>query len=384
MGAKSSMNLRIEKLVQGGEGLAFHEGKAIFVPFALPGELVQVELAEEKRDFAFSTLLEVLEPSPDRVPPPCPVYGDCGGCNLQHLSYEAQLREKAAIVRETFRRTAHLDPGELTIAASVAYSYRNRLQFHLSPRGRLGFMRRASSAVVEVPTCPIALRSVRKWIEARAGTSKGFEELKQFIVGKDRFVVFGLEEELFIEGKQGVVSVPVAGEPISFHLRGFFQSNLYLLDRFVPEVVEGLEGRVAADLYSGVGLFGRFLSRSFERVIMVEHNQYALALAKENAPGQGNEYHALSVEDWCRGPGSKAELDCVLVDPPRVGLTGEVRAWIKARKPPILVYVSCDPVTLARDAADLASSGYRLDFLKVFDFYPQTGHAECHARFRLE
>lgn len=381
---KSPLNLRIEKLVSGGEGLGFHEGKAVFVPYALPGELVSVEIAEEKRDFAAAALLEVKEPSPERVTPPCAVYGDCGGCNLQHLVYEAQLREKSAIVRETFTRIARFDPGELPIVPSLPFAYRNRLQFHLSDRRWLGFMRRNSQAVVEIATCPIALRPIQAWIEARANGDRAYEELKDYIVGKDRFIVFGAGDEVFVEGKWGVIEAPVAGEPIRFHIRGFFQSNLYLLDRLVPEVVEDLSGRAVADLYSGVGLFGRFLSRRFDRVVMVEQNQYALGLAKTNAPGAGNEYHALSVEDWCRGPGAAAEFDCVLVDPPRVGLSAEIRAWLTAKGPSRIVYVSCDPVTLARDAADLVAGGYRLEHLKIFDFYPQTGHAECHARFRRD
>lgn len=381
--AENGSLLKIEKLVAGGDGLAFQEGRAVFVPFALPGELVRAAVAESRRDFASAQLREVLEPSPLRVEPPCPIYGACGGCNLQHLSYSGQVEAKAEIVAEAFRRVARIDPGEVAVVPSLPFAYRNRLQFHLTAEGQLGFMRRASNAVVAAPTCPVALRSVQAWIEERAGTARAREELKAFIVGKDRFLAFGLGDKVYLEGRDGLLKASVAGESFAFHIKGFFQSNLHLLDSFVPEVVAGLEGETAADLFCGVGLFSRFLSRRFAKVVSVEQNPFALELAKENAPGPRAEYHALSVEDWSRGPSARQPFDCVLVDPPRVGLSAEVRAWLQAKRPPLLVYVSCDPVTLARDAGDLAKAGYRLDYLKAFDFYPQTSHVECHARFRL-
>jgi tRNA/tmRNA/rRNA uracil-C5-methylase (TrmA/RlmC/RlmD family) len=117
--------------------------------------------------------------------------------------------------------------------------------------------------------------------------------------------------------------------------------------------------------------------------VAVEQNPVALELARENAAGSQNEFHAASTEDWTRTASATQRFDCVLVDPPRTGLSPEVRAWFAKRKPPLIVYVSCDPVTLARDSGELVKAGYRLDLLKVFDFYPQTHHVECHARFRL-
>jgi 23S rRNA (uracil1939-C5)-methyltransferase len=375
--------LRVEKLVAGGDGLAFLDGKAVFVPFALPGELVLATIVESKKDFAKANLVEVLSPSPHRVEPPCPIYGECGGCNLQHLGYQRQVAEKAAIVAESFRRLGHIDPGEVAAVPSLPFAYRNRLQLHFTAEGRLGFMRRASNSVVEASTCPVAVKALQSWIEERAGTRRAMDELAPFTVGKDRFLSFGFGEDVFLEGRDEVVVAAVAGQLIRFHMKGFFQSNLYLLDRFIPDVMEGLEGGLAADLYSGVGLFSRFLEKRFSKVVAVESNPFALDLARENAPGPHNEYHALSVEDWVRTESAGQRFDCVLVDPPRTGLAPSVRAWLAASRPSLLVYVSCDPVTLARDAGALCASGYRLDSLKAFDFYPQTNHVECHARFRL-
>ncbi|HOX31084.1 MAG TPA: class I SAM-dependent RNA methyltransferase [Spirochaetales bacterium] len=374
------LQLRVEKLVAGGDALAFHEGKAVFVPLALPGELVRAELRRSRRDFAQASLLEVLEPSPLRAPPECPIYGACGGCNLQHLAYPAQLEAKAAIVAEAFRRTGGIELGELEVRPSPPFGYRNRMQLHRSPRGRVGFMRRSSAEIVEAPGCPVAVAPIADWIAERAAGSGGLEGLGG-PGGAGRFLAFGYGGELWLEGRRDLVEVAVAGQAIRFRLASFFQSNLQLLERFVPEALAGLGGGSAADLYCGVGLFGAFLARRFERVCCVEQDPAALGLARANVGAAGAEYHALAVEDWVRGPGSGKRFDCVLVDPPRSGLGAPVRAWLKRSKPPLLVYVSCDPVTLARDAADLLAGGFALESLAAYDFYPQTGHVECHARF---
>ena len=375
------LQLRVEKLVAGGDGLAFHQGKAVFVPLALPGELVLATIAQERRDFSQARLVEVLEPSRHRVKPACPIYGECGGCNLQHLAYPRQVEEKALIVSESLRRTGRIEREEIPAVPSLPFSYRNRMQLHLTPEGRVGLMRRSSSDLVEAPSCPVAVKPVQDWIESRAGSARAGREVGPYVLGKDRFLVFGYQDEVWIEGERGVVEVRVAGEPIRFHLKGFFQSNLYLLDYFVPDALAGLSGALAADLYCGVGLFGRFLARSFGRVTCVEHNPFALDLARENVPGAANEFQSLPVEDWIRTEGAKRRFDCVVVDPPRTGLSAPVRAWLCAAKPPVVVYVSCDPVTLSRDAAELLRAGYALESIKAFDFYPQTGHVECHARF---
>jgi 23S rRNA (uracil1939-C5)-methyltransferase len=377
------LKLRVEKLVAGGDGLAFYEGKAVFVPFALPGELVLARIASVKRDFAQAELLEVLEPSRHRVEALCPIYRECGGCNLQHLSYSRQVEEKSLIVAEAFSRTAKLETGAVEAVPSLPFAYRNRMQLHFTREGRIGLMRRSSSEVVEAASCPIACRPIQGWMESRAGTAKAFEELEGYVLGKDRFIVFGYGDELWIEGERGVVELKVAGQPIRFHLRGFFQSNLYLLDYFVPEVVAGLSGLRAADLYCGVGLFGRFLARSFQQLVCVEQDPHALDLAKVNVPGEGHEFHSQAMEDWVRGPSARKPFDLVLVDPPRSGLAPAVRDWLVRSRPPAIAYVSCDPVTLARDSGALISSGYELRSLKAFDFYPQTSHVECHARYSL-
>jgi 23S rRNA (uracil1939-C5)-methyltransferase len=243
--------------------------------------------------------------------------------------------------------------------------------------------RRSSSELVEVPACPVACAAIDAWMRERAGKGGARDKLALQLDGADRFIVFGSGERLWIEGRDELAQVVVAGRSLRFPVRGFFQSNLSLLGEFALRATAGLSGERAADLYCGVGLFGSFLASSFASVVCVEENAAALALAKSNLPGSGHELCAQKVEAWTKGSSASRHFDAVLADPPRTGLGAEVRAWIGRSRPPEIVYLSCDPVTLARDAKNLVGSGYELAGLELFDFYPQTSHVECHARFRL-
>ncbi|HUX39455.1 MAG TPA: class I SAM-dependent RNA methyltransferase [Rectinemataceae bacterium] len=379
MAGDGRVTLDIEKLVAGGEGIAFHEGRAVFVPFVLPGERVEARIVEERRDYARAELLAVLAPSADRVDPECPLFGLCGGCGLQHAGYSAQLAAKQAFVREIFRRGAGFDPGLPRIVASKPYGYRNRVQFHLDGQGRVGYMKRDSEELVAVASCPIADPAIETWLAEHGGPLR--EELRPFIGNATRFIVYGAEGASYLEGRHRRVSVGVLGERIFFDIEAFFQSNLGILGELVEAALAGIEGGTAADLYAGVGLFGHFLAKGGARVVMVEQDARSLAEARKNVVGPVHQWHAQSVDEWCRGPGARARFDSLVVDPPRSGLSPALRSWILRSRPPQVSYVSCDPVTLARDAKELVAGGYRLDSLVLFDFYPQTGHVESLARF---
>ncbi|NLJ46583.1 MAG: class I SAM-dependent RNA methyltransferase, partial [Treponema sp.] len=186
MRAREMVELRIEKLAVGGDGLAFPDGKAVFVPGTIPGELVRASLSESVKasgDWASAEVRELLQASPDRVDPPCPLYGTCGGCSLQHLSYERQVREKAAILADCLSRIGGISVPDIGVVPSVPYSYRNRMQFHRSPGGGIGLKRRAGTEVVETPTCPVADLPIRRWMEAREGRGRVREDLRSYLAG---------------------------------------------------------------------------------------------------------------------------------------------------------------------------------------------------------
>lgn len=399
-----TVDLKIEKLAVGGDGLAFPEGRAVFVPGTVPGETVRAALAEDgkaDRDWTSAEVVEILDPSPDRIDPECPLYGVCGGCSLQHIAYDRQVRGKAEILRDCLARIGGISVLDIEVVSSEPYSCRNRMQFHLVPSGGIGLKRRAGTEVVETPTCPVADRPIRRWMEAREGRGRAREDLRSYLEGKDRFLVFadgragdngragddgraGLgEPRVYLEGRDGEVRVPVAGRGIVFHVKSFFQSNLRALDALVPTVVEGLSGGRVADLYCGVGLFGSFLRDSFEDLVCVEHNPFALEYARRNAAGR-TEYHALAVEEWVKSPSARKGFETAVLDPPRSGLSPAVRDWLAAARIPSVSYVSCDPATLARDLRDLIGRGYRIESVRMHDFFPQTGHLETHVRLRWD
>ena len=365
--------LSIARLVAGGDGLGFIDGKAVFVSGVLPGERVSIRIAQRRGDYDRAVLLEVLEASPHRVTPGCRFAGICGGCDWLHISHEEQLRQKVSIVTEAMRRTGHIEREEPVIEPSEPWRSRNRAQVHRGPAGSLGYMGARSAEVVAVDACPIVAPAIERLFRGEAKPPTGLE----------RFTVFGDDEMLAVEGGDDHrdLAVDVSGRRILFSVGCFFQSNLAALRKLVPWALEGCAGGSAADLYCGVGLFGSFLAPRFERIICVESSAMSLAYARRNVASGAHEFYPMSVEQWIQSGAAQGGLDAVVVDPPRAGLGAEVREWLVRNPPRRLVYVSCNPVTLARDLGALtAPGGLTLDDLRLFDFYPQTSHGEAVAR----
>ena len=204
--------------------------------------------------------------------------------------------------------------------------------------------------------------------------------------GLERFVAFGYGDRAWLEGVDGEVAVAIDGgagaRTLRFDVGGFFQSNLAMVERLVPAVCGDVGGQRAADLYCGVGLFATFLSGKFGKLTCVEQDKRAIGHACANV-GPGASYAASSLETWTRSAQSRERFDYIVVDPPRAGLAAPVRAWLAASKAPVIGYVSCDPVSLARDSGALLKAGYVVESATVFDFYPQTSHVETYVRFML-
>lgn len=386
MTAGDSVELSIDRLAAGGDGLGFIDGIACFVAGAAPGDRLLARIREIRKDYCKADIARVLESAPSRAEPPCPYYGNCGGCSLMHMDYASQLAAKRRIAAEAFRRIGALpDAEEPAILPSAPLGYRNRAQFHFSPGGELGYARRSSNDILPISSCPILAEPLASWLADNAGT-KAFRLLGKALKGARRFVAFapgGSDGTTYLQGRDGELSLELAGKRFGFHVEGFFQSNLSLLPALIEEACGGMQGARAADLYCGVGLFGAFLKERFDSLVCVEQDARALGYACRNV-GKGADYAALSLESWTAGAQARAPFDYALVDPPRTGLAPAVRAWLLASRPPAIGYVSCDPVSLARDSGELVRGGYRLERLTLFDFYPQTAHVESYARFILE
>ncbi|HEV2297114.1 MAG TPA: 23S rRNA (uracil(1939)-C(5))-methyltransferase RlmD [Candidatus Acidoferrales bacterium] len=434
------MRVKIEKLVYGGDGLAHSDGTTLFVPFVLPGEEVEVTATERSKRFARCRLESVLTPSADRIEPVCPHYGVCGGCHYQHISYEAQLHFKEEILRETLRRLGHLDLHHpITVHASPPFGYRNRAQWKIRPlenRSRrplersgdgqslgVGYFRAASSVLCPVETCAVLSPTLSSVLDAlRRGFTdhslpEEIQEVEAFADAEDQKLLLNVScssmrttkktvfEKLSqeIAGIESVLLRESRGEsmelkgPGFLHCRvgdkrfrvghlSFFQVNRHVLESLAHTVATSAgSGKLVFDLYAGVGLLSAFLMDNFATVEAVEADPAAARDLEVNAPANGKNIssHNQSAEtflsQWKRKQGAKSP-DVIVVDPPRAGLeSGALRALLDISAPRI-IYVSCDPSTLARDLAQLCSKMYKVKEIHLFDMFPQTYHIESLVR----
>ncbi len=424
------MRLNIEKLVYGGDGLARlpaddrGPGKAVFVPFVLPGETVEATLREEKPGFARAQLDGILATSPRRIDPRCPYFQRCGGCHYQHTDYEHQLEIKTAILRENLRRIARLDlDSELHVHPSPPWNYRNRSRFKIqtAPEFAVGYYKLNSHELLPVAECPISSPLINRalvamWRLGRAGSVPSEVQEIEFFANADDSqllaevyclpetagetfaaelgavlaeisrVVFFAARPAKGEGQGeprqlgGTGSLTYATKLTSYRVSAgaFFQVNRHLTDELLDIVAgqraSGATG-TALDLYAGVGLFSSVLNREFERVIAVESSPTSHADLLYNSPANVKAVRA-TTELYLENAVGKLRPELVVVDPPRSGLGERVIKGLVKMSAPRLSYVSCDPATLSRDLARLLQSGYRVEEAHLVDLFPQTYHLE--------
>ncbi|MDT7602693.1 MAG: rRNA (uracil1939-C5)-methyltransferase [Acidobacteriota bacterium] len=387
--ANDVLEVEIERVVPGGAGMAHARGLTIFVPLAAPGDQLRVRVERVKGRVAFAALTEVVAAGRERVEPPCPYFGLCGGCDFQQLSYEAQLAAKVEIIRDCLRRIAHLTPpDEIPITPSPsAWHYRSRARWQHDARARhLGYYELASHRVVDVAECPVvvpelqgALARLREAVASRATWS---EEAREFeaVAGDDGVSLLPPLDD----GDDGERVRSIAGERYRFDAACFFQINHALLDALVHAATKDEAGEAAIDLYCGVGLFTLPLARRFARITGVEANPAAAAYARRNlsdARLTNAEIKTAQVGAWlARRAQRRGSVDLLLLDPPRAGAEHGTIESVIALAPRRVVYVSCDPATLARDLRALTAGGYTLDSVTAFDMFPQTHHVETIAR----
>jgi 23S rRNA (uracil1939-C5)-methyltransferase len=427
---------RIERVVYGGFGLvrvaAPRESTSVrFVAYTLPGELVEVASVGQSNEVK---LLRVLEPSADRVEPGCPHFGVCGGCHLQMASYSEQLHLKREVLRDSLTRSGVVDTPEMMTHAAEAWGYRNRIRLHVSTEDgalRFGYLERKSTRVVPITTCPIAAQLLWRTAEQMLLLTEHSAQIRR-LIQRTREVELSCDDAMsavqlallyteaaepahldfdqairalknevpeltgagavLVNPKTGVVQKQLAawgsaglnyrvgGETYWVARNGFFQVNRFLLPTMVDLVCNGRSGQVAWDLFAGVGLFARVLARSFEQVTAVEANLLAArelnaALQRVDVSHRGVNF--TTVEFLHRAVLERDRPDLVVLDPPRAGAGREVCELLARIAPQDIVYVSCDPVTLARDLAEFMRRDYRIDALHLLDLFPQTYHQEA-------
>jgi 23S rRNA (uracil1939-C5)-methyltransferase len=395
-----SLDLRVEKLIYGGEGLSRLDGEVVFTPFVLPGEAIEVDRAESRGHVQRARLLRIAEPSPDRIEPVCPVFGRCGGCHYQHAGYEAQLRFKRDILIETLRRVGRIefDAERVGMESAEPFGYRNRTQFHFE-RGRMGYRTMNSRTLVEIRQCPISSPKIneaiaalnrmardRRWPDFVASLEVFTDETQvQWNVLESARPVAKRFFEWLSEEMPGTVTGPleyaVNGDLFTVSGTSFFQVNRFLLPRLADLAIGTASGRLAWDLYAGAGLFSLPLARRFERVVAVEGGRSAIDL-RHNAERARLKVDVVAEQTEAFLTAARTPPDFVLCDPPRAGLGKAAAARLLALRPATLVIVSCDPATLARDLAVLALA-YDIESIALVDLFPQTFHMETIVGLRL-
>ena len=395
-------------LTYGGDAMGrLGDGRAVFVPFGLPGEKVRVRLTEEKRGFARAELVEVLEPSPHRIAPRCIHFGLCGGCHFQNLPYEEQQKAKREILRDQLTRIGRIEnpPVKEMVASSSQWNYRNHVQFHLTEEGKLGYMTASIPRVFAISECHLPEGSINSfWPQLefepgmdleRVSLRSGADEELMLVLESDSPETPELEIEagisathvfedntVVIAGNDHVV-IPVLGRDFKVSAASFFQVNTTMAGKMVEYILANLainSSFTLLDVYCGVGLFSAFLAPRCERVIGIESSPSACEDFAYNLDEFENvELYEGLAEDVI--PYLEVNPDGVLLDPPRAGLEKQVVDGLLKLTPQVIAYVSCDPSTLARDAARLISGGYRLKQVTPFDLFPQTYHIESISIF---
>jgi len=398
-------------LTYGGDAMGrLEDGRAVFVPFGLPGERVRSRLTEEKRGFARGELMEILDASPQRIIPRCKHFGVCGGCHYQNLPYEEQLKAKKEILRDQLTRIGRIEnpPVQEIIASPNPWNYRNHVQFHLTEEGKLGYVGAGTSfaqGIIPITECHLPEESIDSfWPQLEFEPDTTIERVS-LRTGKDDDLMLILESdspetpELEIEAEISVAHVfeenvvviagndhmviPVLGRGFRVSAASFFQVNTAPAEKMVQHLVDCLavsSSTTLLDVYCGVGLFSAFLATNCGRVIGIESSPSAC----EDFSFNLNEFDRVELYEGLAEeviPYLKAKPDIVLVDPPRAGLDKQVVDGILKLRPQIIAYVSCDPSTLARDSKRLMEGGYKLKQITPFDLFPQTYHIESISIF---
>ena len=378
------MLAEIKKIVHGGYGLAFVEGKTVFIPYAAPGDTVEFSVVREKKRLVFGAIDRIVEPSPMRREPECPVFGACGGCHLQHLSYEDEIAAKRADILEDLERIGGIKTDfKNVVPCPSRYGYRNHAIFKVDAEGNAGFLMRESDTVVPFPPggCLLLPPEMREAIAEIP--REAFEPMTEVRVRMDKFGAVHFWGVLDRVGPPEVL-MEAGGFLFPVGRDSFFQVNRLLGERLV-EIVLSLPlaiRRRLLDLYCGVGFFTLPLSKMAVEAFGIEWDQAAVRSATAAARLNGVPNVRYRRGDAEKEIGRLRDFDLVLADPPRLGLPREVLRGIVKLKPPELIFISCDPPTFARDAKALLEAGYILYETNLVDLFPATYHAEIVSLFR--
>lgn len=398
-----------EKFLFGGNSLAKIDNKSVFIPYAIPGETLSINIVQHKNDYDNAEIIEIINPSEHRVTPPCKYYGICGGCNMMHIDTDYQHELRKQMLTDTFAQFKIDVSDKIEIIKAEDYNYRSRFQFTNG-----GLSQKNTNNIINIENCLCADKNINKFLQNTEFSKRPKGRIHIF--GSDKIIsdekikieinnqndrnsgiklkgkgkIKKVKENHYFSGTilspENQITVKLDNKNITFDVRGFFQSNLTVFEKVLTLICNTLpEGNSVLDMYSGCGSISAFLADKFKQVTLVEHNRDAIVFAEQNMAGTNHKSFGLSGASWVKtcAP-SLPPFDACVVDPPRSGMEKEVLEYLCNSKIPFIRSLSCDPVTHARDAEKLIKAGYKLEKLYLLDFYPHTSHIESLAIFNLE
>lgn len=398
-----------EKFLFGGNSLAKIDNKSVFIPYAIPGETLSINIVQHKNDYDNAEIIEIINPSEHRVTPPCKYYGICGGCNMMHIDTDYQHELRKQMLTDTFAQFKIDVSDKIEIIKAEDYNYRARFQFTNG-----GLSQKNTNNIINIENCLCADKNINNYLQNTEFSKRPKGRIHIF--GSDKIIsdekikietnnqndrnsgiklkgkgkIKKVKENHYFSGTilspENHITVKLNNKNITFDVRGFFQSNLTVFEKVLTLICNTLpEGNSVLDMYSGCGSISAFLADKFKQVTLVEHNRDAIVFAEQNMAGTNHKSFGLSGASWVKtcAP-SLPPFDACVVDPPRSGIEKEVLEYLCNSKIPFIRSLSCDPVTHARDAEKLIKAGYKLEKLYLLDFYPHTSHIESLAIFNLE
>jgi 23S rRNA (uracil1939-C5)-methyltransferase len=410
----SIFEITLEKFTYGGEAMGrLPDGRAVFVPFGLPNEVVKIRLTQEKQNFARGEIIEILKPSAERIQAKCKHFTQCGGCHYQHISYEKQLQAKTEILRDQLRRIGKIEnpPVNDMIPSPSQWNYRNHMQFHLTNEGKLGFINSNGNSTLVIEECHLPETSIDSfWKELafepnvnieRVSLRNGQDEDLMLILDSespetpeleievDVSVIHIYEDHPVVIAGQDHLFVKISDKEFRVSAQAFFQVNTKMAEKMLEHLINQIptpdSQTTLLDIYCGVGLFSKFFASKYQKVIGIEASPSACEDYVFNLDEFENiELYEGTAEDILPKLANQITTPThIILDPPRAGIEKHALDAIIQIKPQIIAYVSCDPSTLARDAARLINGGYQLKEVTPFDLFPQTYHIESISIFEI-
>ena len=405
-----TVNVKTEKMVFGGNTIAKVNSKTVFIPFSMPDETLSINIVQHKNDYDNAEIIKIIEPSKYRKTPECKYYGSCGGCNMMHIQSEYQRELRKQMLFDAFFSNK-IELPEIQIIFGPDFNYRSRFQFTDG-----GLCQKNSNNIINVDQCLCAEPLINEYLaqtslqnrpkgrahffasqksnektvkitEENNKNTNTVQKSKQFDKHSKKYK---FKENKYFAGTvilpQDTVTVTLNNKSISFDVRGFFQSNLFVFEQVLKILIDKLpEGKNILDMYAGCGAISCFLGEKFQNVTLVEHNRDALVFAEQNMNGTNHISYGMSGASWVKNCASSCpSFDAAVVDPPRSGMEKEVLNYFCNSNIPFIAYLSCNPSTQSRDCQKLLNAGYEIKSTYLMDFYPNTSHIESLVLLRKE